>query len=68
LAGEVEFPSAINVKDAKGNILKMRLQLEVAKPELGPKKVDPPSGWSSCRSFRNQKSPEGSAEVPPRKK
>jgi hypothetical protein len=25
---------------AKGNILKMRLQLEVAEPELGEKKVD----------------------------
>jgi hypothetical protein len=27
-AGEVEFPLAIRVEDAKGNILKMRLQLE----------------------------------------
>ena len=38
-AGEFEFPLTINVQDAKGNILKMRLQLEVAKPELGQKKV-----------------------------
>jgi hypothetical protein len=27
-AGEVEFPLTIRVEDAKGNILKMRLQLE----------------------------------------
>jgi hypothetical protein len=65
---EFEFPLTINVKDAKGNILKMRLQLEVAKPEFGQKKVDPPSPGSSCPSFRNEKSPEGLAEVPPRKK
>jgi len=39
--GEFEFPLTINVQDAKGNILKMRLQLEAAKPELGQKKVDP---------------------------
>ena len=32
--GEVEFPLTINVQDAKGNILKMRLQLGVPKPEL----------------------------------
>jgi len=38
---EFEFPLTINVKDANGNILKMRLQLEVAKPELTQKKVDP---------------------------
>jgi len=38
-AVEFEFPLTINVQDAKGNILKMRLQLEVAKPELGQKKV-----------------------------
>jgi hypothetical protein len=30
--GEVEFPLAIRVQDAKGNILKMRIQLKVAKP------------------------------------
>ena len=39
--GEFEFPLTITVQDAKGNILKMRLQLEAAKPELGQKKVDP---------------------------
>jgi hypothetical protein len=39
--GEFEFPLTINVQDAKGNILKMRLQLEVPKPELSQKKVDP---------------------------
>ena len=65
---EVEFPLTINVKDAKGNILKMRVQLEVAKLEFGREKIDPPSRRSSCRSFHNEKSPEGSAEVPPRKK
>ena len=32
--GEVEFPLTINAQDAKGNVLKMRLQLEVPKPEL----------------------------------
>ena len=37
---EFEFPLTINVQDAKGNILKMRLQLEVAKTELSRKKVD----------------------------
>jgi hypothetical protein len=30
---EVEFPLTINVQDAKGNILKMRVQLGVPKPE-----------------------------------
>jgi hypothetical protein len=39
--GEFEFPLAIKVQDAKGNILKMRIQLEVAEPELRQKKVDP---------------------------
>src|SRR5947209_6212491 len=34
LGGEVEFPLTINSQDAKGNILKMRLQLGVPKPEL----------------------------------
>jgi hypothetical protein len=34
LGGEVEFPLTINAQDAKGNILKMRLQLGVPKPEL----------------------------------
>jgi hypothetical protein len=34
LGGEVEFPLTINAQDAKGNILKMRLQLGVQKPEL----------------------------------
>ena len=38
LEGEVEFPLTIKVQDAKGNILKMRLQLEVA---LTQKKVEP---------------------------
>ena len=38
---EFGFPLTINVKDANGNILKMRVQLEVAKPELTQKKVDP---------------------------
>jgi hypothetical protein len=28
--GEFEFPLTINVQNAKGNILKMRIQLEVA--------------------------------------
>ena len=31
---EVEFPLTINAQDAKGNILKMRVQLGVPKPEL----------------------------------
>jgi hypothetical protein len=34
LGGEVEFPLTINSQDAKGNILKMRLQLGVSKLEL----------------------------------
>jgi hypothetical protein len=34
LGGEVEFPLTINSQDAKGNILKMRLQLGVPKTEL----------------------------------
>jgi hypothetical protein len=34
LGGKVEFPLTINVQDAKGNILKMRLQVGVPKPEL----------------------------------
>src|ERR1700737_3969916 len=34
LGGEVEFPLTINSQDAKGSILKMRLQLGVPKPEL----------------------------------
>ena len=33
LAGEVEFPLSINVQDARGNILKMRLQPGVPKPK-----------------------------------
>jgi hypothetical protein len=33
LGGEVEFPLTINSQDAKGNILKMRVQLGVPKPE-----------------------------------
>jgi hypothetical protein len=33
LEGEFEFPLTINAQDAKGNILKMRLQLGVPKPE-----------------------------------
>jgi len=33
LGGEVEFPLTINSQDAKGNILKMRLQFGVPKPE-----------------------------------
>jgi hypothetical protein len=47
IEGEFEFPLTINVQDAKGNILKMRLLLEVAKTELSQKKVDshrPPRG------------------------
>jgi hypothetical protein len=39
--GEFEFPLTMHVQDAKGNILKMRLQLAIGKPELGQKKVDP---------------------------
>jgi hypothetical protein len=39
--GEFEFPLILNVQDAKGNILKMRLQLEAAKPALSQRKVDP---------------------------
>jgi hypothetical protein len=31
--GEVEFPLTINAQDAKGNILKMRVQLGVPRPE-----------------------------------
>jgi hypothetical protein len=42
MEGEFEFPLTINVQDAKGNILKMRLQVAVAKPELSHKKVHPP--------------------------
>jgi len=34
LGSEVEFPLTINAQDAKGNILKMRVQLGVPKPEL----------------------------------
>jgi hypothetical protein len=34
LVGEVEFPLTINAQDAKRNILKMRLQFGVQKPEL----------------------------------
>jgi hypothetical protein len=34
LGGEVEFPLTINAQDAKGNILKMRVQLGVPQPEL----------------------------------
>ena len=41
LKSEFEFPLTINVQDANGNILKMRLQLAVAKPELSQKKVAP---------------------------
>lgn len=36
----MKFPLTINVQDAKENIWKMKLQLEVAKPELIQKKVD----------------------------
>ena len=39
--GEFEFPLIINVQDAKGNILKMRLPLEVAKTEISQKKAHP---------------------------
>ena len=38
LGAEVEFPLTIIAQDAKGNILKMRLQLETAKVELVLKK------------------------------
>ena len=41
LAGEFEFPLTLEVQDVKGNILKMRVQREVAKPEFSRKKVDP---------------------------
>ena len=41
LSGEVEFPLTINAQDAKGNILKMRLQYEIAKPVLVEKKNAP---------------------------
>jgi len=41
LESEFEFPLILNVQDAKGNILKMRLHLAVAKPGLSQKKVDP---------------------------
>jgi hypothetical protein len=34
LGVEVEFPLTINAQDAKGNILKMRVQLGVPQPEL----------------------------------
>jgi len=34
LGGEVECPLTINLQDAKGNILKMRLQLGIPKPEF----------------------------------
>ena len=34
LGGEVEYPLTINLQDAKGNVLKMRLQLGIPKPEL----------------------------------
>jgi len=37
IEGEFKFPLTTHVQDVKGNILKMRLQLEVAKPELGQK-------------------------------
>jgi len=33
LGGKVEFPLTINSQDAKGNILKMRVQLGVPKPK-----------------------------------
>jgi hypothetical protein len=39
--GEFEFPLTIKGQDANGNILKTGLQLEVPKPELSQKKVDP---------------------------
>jgi len=41
LGGEFEFPLTLKVQDAKGNILKMRVQRGVAQPELSRKKVDP---------------------------
>jgi hypothetical protein len=41
LGSEVEFPLTINVQDAKRNVLKMKLQLAVVKPE-------PPSTHSSA--------------------
>jgi hypothetical protein len=41
LSGEVEFPLTINAQDAKGNILKMRLQFEIAKSVLVEKKNAP---------------------------
>jgi hypothetical protein len=41
LGSEVEFPLTINAQDAKGNILKMRLQLEMAKSELVQKRDAP---------------------------
>jgi len=34
LGAEVEFPLTINAQDAKGNVLKMRVQLEMAMHEL----------------------------------
>ena len=34
LGGEVEYPLTINLQDAKGNVLKMRLQLGIPKPEF----------------------------------
>jgi hypothetical protein len=40
IEGEFRFPLTMHVQDAKGNILKMKLQLEVAKPEIGQKKGD----------------------------
>jgi hypothetical protein len=36
LGSEIEFPLTINSQDAKGNVLKMRLQLGVVKPEPLP--------------------------------
>ena len=33
LGSEVEFPLTMNLQDAKGNVLKMKLQLAVVKPE-----------------------------------
>src|SRR5260370_36929532 len=33
LGGEVEYPLNTNLQDAKGNILKMRIQLGIPKPE-----------------------------------
>jgi hypothetical protein len=38
LGGEIEFPLTMNAQDAKGNIVKMELQLEMAKPEFVQKK------------------------------